>query len=433
MTRLQVNGTRQLDAALRLDGGKHSFAHCLATAALSSTGTLHNVPGHIDAAALRKALELIFEEVGHESGVLRFAAPRSPRRVVLRRELTARSRSLFCLLPALLHHAGEVVIEASPVGCLIGDRPFDWYVDILRRFGATVDDGDRTTTIEWRRRTPADIDFRYPPMTGTVIAVAAAAVAPGRSVLTNCSVEPSCADQIDCARGQGITIAGTLPEVVIEGSEQAPERVGWTISSDRIHAVTYATAALLTRGRVTLRSMDALRIPRFLAVVEEMGAEVSECPGRLTVGYPPGSGPLRAVRIEAGSEPRFSSDWIPFVALLLAARSKGSSEISDDVFPRRLQFLRNLGPLGIPAPPERTTPSGSRSSTTWTVGGVPDLTLRAASLGSCDDIRGSAALALAGLISDGVCTLEQTFHLRRGYTDLARDLRSLGAEAEYVA
>jgi UDP-N-acetylglucosamine 1-carboxyvinyltransferase len=418
-----------LRGELRLDGAKHAFAHSLACAALADEGHLTEVPDHVDARALREALALVFDDVEYraETAELWFRKPRARDRVLVDADLVGRSRSLFCLLPALLIRAREVVLAGAPQGCQIGVRPTGWYVDTLARFGVVTDTVGDVTVLSWTDRRPADVTFDYPTMTGTVVAVAAAAAVAGTSTIRRASVEPSCGQQLACLRALGAGVGGELPDITVTGRDRYPV-VKWRVAADRIHAVTFLTAGLLTRGEVTVTSGGPIDIPRFVEFLTGAGVRVQDRGNAITAGFPE-RGHLRPVRIDAGSEPLFSSDWVTFAALLLATRSAGESVLSDDVFPGRFQFVESLRPFGLT---NVRTSDGSvrgRSAVFAHIDGDPRLRVAPGRYGPCPDIRGSAALLLAGLVADGPMQLVDDFHLRRGYGDLPGGLRTLGVRA----
>ena len=418
-----------LDASIALDGGKHAFAHSLAGAALAEWGVLRNVPDHIDAQALRAGLRTIFDDVRYDPGtrVLEFGDPRHGGQVVLPPELTSRSRSLFCLYPALLLRADEVVVHAAPRGCAIGTRPTAWYLQVLEQFGVRVDESDRRLRMRWPRRRAARIEFTYPTMTGTVLAIAAAAASEGTSTITGASVEPSCDEQVDCLRAMGTAVHGTLPELAVTG-QGGVASVDWRVAHDRIHAVTYATAALLTRGRATVVGSGPMRIPRFVEFLRATGCTATEGADRLTVEFPSG-GALNAVELQVGSEPLFSSDWAPLAALLLSLRSRGTSVLVDDVFGERFQFADRLHPHGLGPVDRAATTVRGRPAVRAVVTGAPDTRLDPSVYETCPDIRGSVAIAVAALAAAGPCRVVDDFHIRRGHTDLTGDLRALGVDA----
>lgn len=420
-----------LTGTVDLDGGKHSFVQTLAGAALADSGRLLNCPDHVDAQTMRDLLALLFETVElNADATLTFAAPVRRTTVRIPESLSARSRSVFNLLPALLHHAGSVVLESSPTGCSIGDRPWDWYVEVLRQFGAETEDLPDGLYLRWSRPTPATIKFRYPTMTGSVIAIAAAAVCPGESVLENLSVEPTINDELSCLTLMGVGIRGELPALSISGRRD-PEPADFEIGPDRIHAVSYLCAGLLTRGRVTVRASRELEIPRFIEVCGSMGAELVVTDTTVTVGFPVDREWLSPVKgVRCGSEPLFSSDWAATVALVACARSRGTSAFSDDVFVQRFQFVDTLPQM---VARQRAGKLGGRAATHIEVDGPWQWSGGDRTVDPPSEIRGAVACVLAGLVAPGRWVVGSDRHINRGHTNLARDLRALGASITHHA
>lgn len=415
---------RPLDGTINLPGGKHAFAHVLASAAVADVVDLENVPANADTLALIDALRLIFSRVEHDRTVnrLRLADPLDAGIVEWPPELVARSRNLFCLLPATLHHRGELRFEGAPRGCEIGARPYDWYLHTMVQFGAEVSTQGETVDLSWRRRHPAQLSFSYPTMTGTVVALAAGAAVAGTSSIRGGSVEPSCWEQGEAMTANGRMVTRGEYTTVEEGSLG---HFKWRLGPDRIHAATLLTAGLLTRGRVTVRFERPLRMPRFLEFCECIGAGISTSSNSLTIAHPREQA-LRATTLVAGSEPMFSSDWAPFAALLLACRAEGHSTISDDVFIDRFQFLERLRPAGLPQASVTCTRQRGRNVAIARLNGDPNTRLRGRAFADVPDIRGSAAVLLSALVADGPCAIPDARHLLRGYEDLPGQLESIG-------
>lgn len=415
-----------LSSRLRLDGGKHGFAHIVACAALADHLSLRDVPDHVDARAVRAALERAFVDVRHDAsdGTLVAERPRSAEEIVLSSDVTSRSRSLFGLIPALLKRAPRVVLESPPAGCAIGSRPSEWYLRTLEAFGARTHVTEDTTVITMDEPRAARVAFPYPTMTGSVIAIAMAASIQGRSRIENVSSEPSVDDEIGCARALGAEVERDATGVWITGAAEFPS-VQAQVPPDRIHAVTYLMGALLANVELTVEGAGPLRVPQLVRFFRAVGADFTDEESSITVR--PGSEPcsLRPVDLAAGSEPLFSSDWGAFAALLLAVRSIGTSVIQDDVFVRRFQFAEHLRVLGLDAIHPQLV-RGPRDAVRATVRGSCPASFRGGPVPACPDIRGSAALLLAGLVSDEPVTLDDDFQISRGHTDIRRDLRTIG-------
>jgi UDP-N-acetylglucosamine 1-carboxyvinyltransferase len=417
---------RPLMGNLKLDGGKHGFSHDAPVAALADKGILTNVPNIIDSLTLMEVFRLLFEDVNYD--VLRhefeFSKPFSPREIYLDDKTLARSRSIFGMLPAILHRGHTLSLDGLPEGCSMGDRPTDWYFDVLTQFGVEIKHTEKRMLLTWSKRVAPTIQFEYPTMTGTVIAIAAASVTSGRTMIKNGSIEPSCLEEINCAKSMGVKFEGVLPELTIIGADNYDE-VNWQVLHDRVHAATFLTAGLLSRGNVSVEADKNLGIPEFVNFLKMAGVKYVDEGNRIEVWFPEEKGFLDPVRIDTGSEPLFSSDWMAPLVLLLAARSKGKSIITDNVFPDRLQCLDNLRKIGLDNVTVEKTLINGRKALLATIEGNPDLRLDGGEVGTCTDLRGSTALALAALISDNDITIEDDFHLRRGYEDYEKSIAVL--------
>lgn len=412
-----------------LAGGKHSFAHSLACAALADSGIVHDVPNITDSETLIEALRFIFNDVihNHIERTLQFSNPKRENNIILSKEFLGKSRNLFCLLPALLLRSTYVTFVGDPQGCSIGIRPTDWYVSVLEKFGVIVkEEPDNSKLIlSWPEKKSASIDFAYPTMTGTVIAIAAAAVTPGISIISGPSVEPSCDDQMECCRSMGVSVKKEAEKLVINGKKSISP-ANYHLTADRVHAVTIITAALLTRGSVTLKSNSPIRIPEFIKFLQEIGVQVSDEQSSITAQFPAENNFLRPINLVGGSEPLFSSDWVSFAALLMATRSIGISTISDNVFLKRFQFSQYLGHNGLENLTTKITNQHGRETVVAEIDGHPNMILPGGKPALCPDIRGSAAIMLSALTSSNPVVIEDDFQLRRGYEDLGNDLMNLG-------
>lgn len=426
---LEDNGT-PIEATIKLPGGKHGFSHDMPVAALAKEGVLYNVPNIIDANTLMSALKFLFENVDYDpkTYTLKFSKPFSPRRIELSDELLSKSRSLFGFMPAILSHGHTLVMEGLPAGCDMGDRPNSWYFETLEKFGVKIDASEKEMLLTWEDRHSADITFEYPTMTGTVIAIVAASAVNGTSSLHNASIEPSCIEELNCVASMGVEIEGFLPEINITGKSDLP-RVEWHVLHDRVHACTYITAALLTRGKITVTADKNINVPRFVEFLRDAGVEVTDTGTSITAEFPK-QGYLNPVRIDTGSEPLFSSDWMAPVVLLLATRSKGKSIVTDNVFPDRLQCLENFKRLGLDNVKLTHTTIAGRRALYAEIDGQPDMILKAGNAGECPDLRGSTAVALAALVADGPVTMDNDFHLRRGYENLPATLEELRKQSK---
>lgn len=415
-----------LSGNLKLDGGKHGFSHDAPVAALADRGKLTNVPNIIDSTTLIDIFRLLFENVDFNEArhELAYSKPFAPKEIYLDDKTLARSRSIFGMLPAILHRGHKLSLDGLPEGCSMGDRPTDWYFNVLMQFGVEIEYTESNMILSWPKRIAPTIKFEYPTMTGTVIAIAAACVVEGETIIQNGSVEPSCLEEINCASSMGAVFTGQLPELRIIGAKRYNE-LEWQVLHDRVHAATFLTAGLLSRGNVSVSADKNLDIPEFVNFLKQAGVKYVDEGNRIEVWFPIERGYLNPVHIDTGSEPLFSSDWMAPLVLLLATRSRGRSIVTDNVFPDRLQCLDNLRKIGLNNVKVEKTIIDDRKALRATIDGEPNLMLKGGEVGTCTDLRGSTALALSALVSEKDIIIEDDFHLRRGYENYEKSIATL--------
>lgn len=422
------------EAEISVDGSKHSFAHMLAAAALADSGVMLNVADTIDSRALISCLDLMFNTVSFlpDKQTLTFSDPKTNVAATITDELARNSRSLFCLLPALLHHCRQVRLEQTPLGCSLGNRPHDLYLAILEAFGVRISRGTSAMMFRWEQRHSAEITMQIPSMTGTVIAFAAACVAEGDSVISGGSVEPSCFDELKLCRQLGATVDESEGTVRISSpADVAPVRVN--VPPDRIHAVTYLTAAALHGTGLIVRGSGAFRVPKFVAFCRSLGLEIFEEDSSVRL-LPSRNIELNDVsELQAGAEPLFSSDWLPFACLLIAVRCRGETQFADQVFSERLQFLRQLNTTSQKW--LRTLEPDGRSKARIELMANRQIEFTGGKFKLVPDIRGGAAQVLAATLPKdpgASVQLTNSRHIMRGYSDLPRDLSFLGLDVAFA-
>jgi UDP-N-acetylglucosamine 1-carboxyvinyltransferase len=411
-----------------LPGGKHSFAHSIACGALANECFFENVPSITDSKVIFEVLKNIFETVNFNKDkyTLDLKGPLFPKEVVISNAQLSQSRNIFCLLPALLNRAEKVVIMGVPTGCDIGERPTDWYYSILREFGVDYSEENNKIILSWREKKAAEIKFQYPTMTGTVIALACSSLVSGKSELYSCSVETSCFDQISCMKSLGVSVIGDLPNLQISNGISV-NKVFYECTSDRVYAVTILTAAILAEVKFKIYSKTDIRIPEFVNFMRQLDLEVIDNGTSIEVSWKNKNTPLKAVSLEAGSEPKFSSDWVTFALLILSTKSSGKSKITDDVFLKRFQFIKyynnekNFDNVKL-----SNSIINSRPVAIAEIEGDYRKYLPGGITQKCPDIRGSAAIILSSIIASEPIGIFDQFQVSRGYEDLIGTLETIG-------
>jgi UDP-N-acetylglucosamine 1-carboxyvinyltransferase len=316
-------------------------------------------------------------------------------------------------LLAQMHEVGSL-----PGGCAIGTRPVDLLIMALQKLGAEIAiDGGYVIAKAPGGLTGAAIDFPKVTVSGTHVAVMAATLAKGTTVITNAACEPEILDVADCLNAMGARISGAgTPRIVIEGVAKL-HGARHTVLPDRIETGTYAMAAAMTGGDVQLAGARPELLQSALDVLTQAGAVVT-----------PNNEGIRVVRNGAGLQPVTVSTapfpgFPPIQAQLMALMShaRGKSRIVETIFENRFMHVQELARFGA-----RISLDGE----TATIDGIARL--RGAPV-MATDLRASVSLVIAGLAAEGETMVNRVYHLDRGFERLEDKLSACGASIERIS
>jgi UDP-N-acetylglucosamine 1-carboxyvinyltransferase len=332
-------------------------------------------------------------------------------------ELVAKMRASFLVAGPLLARVGEVEVS-TPGGCQLGARPVDVDVRGFRQMGAQVDFSERRVKAHVNGLHGARIYMDYPSHTGTENLLMAATLADGRTTIVNAACEPEVVALGDMLNRMGARISGLgSPTIVVEGVDRL-HGVSLSILPDRLEAGTYAIAAVITRGEVTLHRVREPDMLPLTAKLREAGAEVWMHEDSMLVR--PGKG-LTAVEVQTLPFPGFPTDLQAAFAVLMT-QATGLSKIHERVFEDRLRYTDQLKMMGANILVEKFAPD--RYGTRAEIQGPTQL--HGAEVRALD-IRAGAGVVLAGLIAEGRTVISDIHHIDRGYDNLVGKLRDLGA------
>jgi UDP-N-acetylglucosamine 1-carboxyvinyltransferase len=329
-------------------------------------------------------------------------------------EAAARMRASFILLGPLLARFGRVIIS-NPGGDRIGRRPVDLHVEAMQALGATIEyrNGYYFAQAPGRLR-GGEVVFPHVTVMGTENAMLAATLADGHTTIRPAAQEPEIDDLISLLQDMGAEVERTAPDVIeVEGRRRLRGATHHTVA-DRIEAGTFAVAAAVTGGEVTLQGAPRAHLGAFLDVLELVGVEVSGEGERITVrGDDPGA--YTAVDIETGAYPGLATDLQPPTGVLLT-QARGRSTVHETIYEDRLEWLTDLGRMGAQA--EIVDAHHA------VISGPARLQGAEVEVG---DLRAGASLILGALAAEGRSTIHGMHHVRRGYETLEEKLLDLGA------
>ncbi|HJC24204.1 MAG TPA: UDP-N-acetylglucosamine 1-carboxyvinyltransferase [Candidatus Eisenbergiella merdavium] len=411
MKSVYIRGNASLYGEVTIQGSKNAALPIMAAALLvPGVCVLRNCPRIADVEYMCRILESIGCRVDREGREIRIdAAQLSDSR--LPREYVTRMRSSVMLMGPLLGRLGEVSLS-HPGGCVIGDRPIDLHVKTLSRMGAACrDDGTQlSASVSGLRGTSLRLD--YPSVGATENVIMAAVTADGVTCLENCAQEPEIGWLCDFLIHCGAQIEKKSPGRLLIRGQTGLHPCTYTIPADRIVAGTYLCACLAAGGEALLKGAPEGENEALERTARRMGAGLERRQDSLLVKR---TGPLLSPgEVETGSFPAFPTD-LQSPLLVAMAQAEGESSMRETVFNGRFGVVEELNRMGAGIEVQKDTarvPGGRRLA-----GGR----VRAA------ELRGGAALVIAGLCAQGETLVENRSYVDRGYEDICRDLRLLGA------
>ena len=412
---LLVRGGRRLAGEIVLAGAKNSALKLMAASLLADEpSTIRRVPRIADVFTMIEMLRALGADVTFDDGELRID-PTEHLNDCAPYELVRRMRASIIVMGPMVARLGRATI-AMPGGCNIGPRRIDFHIRGLQKLGAAIEieHGFIEVTCDGLRGAVVPLD--YPSVGATENLLMAATAARGTTVIENAAREPEIVDLAKFLMSMGAHIEGAgSSSITIEGGHALHGAIHEVVA-DRIEAGTYLLAGVATGGDVTVLGLNPACLELFLNKLRAMGVQVDE--GDRTIRAR-ALGPLRPVDVSTLPHPGFATDLQAqfMVALSLA---DGTSIVTENVFENRFAVVDELNRLGagIATSGHHAVVSGPRQLT--------------GSVVEAPDLRGGAALAIAGLAAEGTTEVRGLHHIDRGYEAFDVRLASLGADVARV-
>jgi UDP-N-acetylglucosamine 1-carboxyvinyltransferase len=418
MERLRVVGGARLAGTVRVSGAKNSALKLMAATLLApGKSTITNLPEIADVEYMAELLTRLgcSVEVNHQLSQVVIDVPQKlGHRADY--DMVRKMRASINVLGPLI--ARELIAEvALPGGDAIGSRGLDFHINGLTEMGAQVTSEHGFVIAKASNGlTGAHITLEFPSVGATENIMTAATLANGKTVIDNAAREPDVVDLGEFLIAMGAKISGLGSHtIIIEGVKKLTPTNHATLA-DRIVSGTWAFAAAMTKGDITIENgrADHLELP--LDKLVEAGAVVTTTKNgfRVKMDKRP-----TAVDVATLPYPGFPTDLQPMV-ITLNSIADGTSIVTENVFEGRFMFVNELLRLGA-----KIQVDGHHAAIT----GINQLS---AAPVAATDIRAGAGLVLAALVSDGVTIIEDAFHIDRGYPDFPTQLQSLGADVTRI-
>ena len=407
-----IRGGNRLEGACFVQGSQNASLPILAASIICPASTeLLNVPQLRDVdAALRilRHLGCWAEQSGGEVTI----DSRNLSCCSIPHSLMVEMRSSVIFMGALLARCGEARLSL-PGGCQLGKRPIDLHLAALRKMGAEIEEDRGEIFCRAEALKGAEIVLPFPSVGATENIMLAACAARGETVIHGAAREPEIAALQDYLKAMGADVRGAGTDTVTVGSLSPEKHIACRIIPDRIVASTIACAAACTGGNVELRGIDPRQFSTVLRFLNQAGCDIISTDRSVRLRS---EGELKAVgEISTAPYPGFPTDAQP-VLMAALLKAKGLTRITENIFENRYRQVPELCRLGA------DIVTHGKIAEIWGVDCLHGTALTAT------DLRGGAAMIVAGLSAQGETLICDDGHISRGYERFDIRLRALGAD-----
>ena len=408
---ITVRGGTPLHGKLYVQGSKNAALPILAAAILhEGISVIHNCPHILDVEnTVQMLLAMGCSVKWQENSLTIFAG--NIQNTEISSEYAAQMRSSVIFLGSLLGRMGKVSLPL-PRGCTIGKRPIDFHLNALKKMGVEIEEEGSTLSAKANPLNGADIFLPFPSVGTTENIILAAVLAQGTTRIFNAAKEPEITELCRFLKEKGAKILGEgTSQIVIEGVKKLKDSE-FVLMSDRIVAGTYLMACMSAGGMVSLDHIPVCQMAAQFKVLEEMGAQIGVEKDRVLMKAPKRP---KAVQVVATQPyPGFPTD-LQSQLMAVLCKARGKSKIIENIFEDRYQIVPQLRKMGAKI--------DTVDQEAWITGTE---TLNGEKVHACE-LRGGAALIIAGLAAEGETTVKDSHFIFRGYEDICGDLRKLGA------
>lgn len=439
MEKFIINGGRKLTGSISVSGSKNVALKALVASCLTREEVIiENIPLISDFMVMAEIIRDLGGKVeisGHTAKIKLTEVKKS--KISLRKAASIRTSAMF-LVPLLLR-TGKAVIP-NPGGCRIGARPIDRVIKGLRKMGVKVVYSSKDGFFHLKvlgALKPVNYKFEKNTHTGTETLIMMSALIKGKTVLENAAQEPEVDDLIRLLNSMGAEVERNGRKIVINGVDKL-NGVKFLIPSDRNEIVTFAIAAALTKGSISVENITSRGIEEFIDLFKKTGGAVDVEKEGIRFSY---KNSLKAVNVSTAFYPGFMTDWQgPWVILMTQA--KGESIVHETVYENRFNFVRELEKMG--AEIKLFNPKVENPEKFYNFNysdNKPDYRHAARISGPVklhnaaiyiSDLRAGATLVLAAIAAPGESIVFGVEHLDRGYERFDKRLKLLGANIRRV-
>lgn len=408
-----IEGGKKLEGELFVSGSKNASLPILAATVLNKGITkLYNVPDIHDTKVMLEILKYLGCKIKRSSDKIVVDA-RDVKKNNIPEELMRQMRSSVILVGALIGRFKEATFSC-PGGCDIGARPIDLHLKAFTNLGINIEEDSGYIKCKCDEIKAGKIQLDFPSVGATENAMLSAVMADGQTIITNAAMEPEIVDLQNFLNKMGAKIEGAGSNVIkIKGVAKLKD-TGYNIMPDRIEAGTILCCVAVTSGKIKLKNVIPEHLAPVLDKLEESGCKLDIKKDEISLQAPK---KLKAVDIKTMPYPGFPTDMQSIFTTSLTL-AKGTSIVVENLFENRYKYTQELVRMGAKI---------SIEGKTAVVKGVRKLygtTVKAT------DLRGGAALVMAGVSAKGTTIVENVEYILRGYDNFDQKLRELGIDIQ---
>jgi UDP-N-acetylglucosamine 1-carboxyvinyltransferase len=416
MQKLEVFGAKKLKGQIKISGSKNASLPILAATLLSNKKVyLQNLPRVKDIETMVSLLQSLGSKISFNKNNLAIDNKKQNKNFASY-SLVKTMRAGILVLGPLLAKFGKAKVSL-PGGCAIGTRPVDIHLDALSKLGVKY----KIVQGYVHAKAPKGLigsKIRFPKISvgATENLIIAASFAKGTTVLSNCAIEPEIKDLVIFLKSMGCNINWVSKRSIkIEGVSDVKE-INYTVMFDRIEAGTYLIAAAVTEGNLKIKNIVPQIIQTEINTLKKIGVKIKVKKDEIHIA---GKKKIKSINIKTAPYPGFPTDLQAQMMVLLCKANK-QSVIKEDIFENRFMHVAELNRMGA-----KISTDGNKAKVTG------NINFEAAEL-MATDLRASVSLILAALTTKGKSVINRIYHLDRGYENIEKKLKKVGAKIRRV-
>ena len=416
MQKLEVFGAKKLKGQIKISGSKNASLPILAATLLSNKKVyLQNLPRVKDIETMVSLLQSLGSKISFNKNNLAIDNKKQNKNFASY-SLVKTMRAGILVLGPLLAKFGKAKVSL-PGGCAIGTRPVDIHLDALSKLGVKY----KIIQGYVHAKAPKGLigsKIRFPKISvgATENLIIAASYAKGTTVLSNCAIEPEIKDLVNFLKSMGCNINWiSKRSIKIEGVSNVKE-INYSVMFDRIEAGTYLIAAAVTEGNLKIQNVVPKIIQTEINTLKKIGVKIKIKKDEIHIV---GNKKIKSIKIKTAPYPGFPTDLQAQMMVLLCKANK-QSVIKEDIFENRFMHVAELNRMGA-----KISTDGNKAKITG------NINFEAAEL-MATDLRASVSLILAALTTKGKSVINRIYHLDRGYENIEKKLKKVGAKIRRV-